>query len=181
MADFRAALPAPVATGGINANQGAKWAGTWWTRQTAMSKRYRPPTPSKKNPAFADTRTAEQKAAYESASSTQFKDTGGDMTKIIKKAFELYRSYVQKRGAANVATRDLAAHLQDFGGASSNACWGPEIQLPDDQLESGGYYVEIKKAVAYRAAVPDTVKDGKVVKKGKAEVKAQDATYRKLK
>ena len=111
---------------------------------------------------------------------TQFKDTGGDMTKIIKKAFELYKSYVEKRNEANVAMRDLAAHLQDFGGASSKACWGPETQLATDKLESGAYYVETKKAVAAKAAVPETIKEGKVVKKGTAEVKAQDATYRKL-
>jgi hypothetical protein len=403
VADYRATLKAPVATGGINKNQGASWAGTWWTRYTAMSKKYRPPTPTKKNPTPDDPRTAEEKAAYESASSyntwlagvskstgtqalpaagadtgpyrswlgdrlfldiagleggtdsinvydkqiltwggglggasgavpgamklvadstangggktvgtevtkvlysagisfgtnakgqpefvvcdpgskrkyrgdsalhlikadnrllmlftsisrgelpgldvdtvppggvslkdatrkavydaqkdyflskyntgdfgravtqlgptwpydsmmmvlhlewwgvskwTQFKDTGGDMTKIIKKAFELYTSYVQKRNGANVAVRDLAAHLQDFGGASSEACWGPETQIATDQLESGAYYVETKKAVDFKAAVPDTVKDGKVVKKGTAEVPAQAAKYRKLK
>jgi len=409
VADYRAKLATPVATGGINKNQGAAWAGTWWTRYTAMSKKYRPPTPTKKDPTPADPRTAEEKAAYESASSynawlagvskstgtqalpaagadttayrawlgdrlfldiagleggtdsinvydkqivtwggglggasgavpgamklvadstatgggkvvgtevtnvlhaagigfgtnargapefvvcdpgskrkyrgdsamhlikadhrllmlftsisrgelpgvdvdtvppaaagtpagvslkdatrkavydaqksyflskynsgdfgkavtqlgptwpydsmmmvlhlewwgvsrwSQFKDTGGDMTKIIKKAFELYTRYVETRNGANVAVRDLAAHLQNFGGASSQACWGPETQLAADKLQSGAYYVETKKAVEFNAAVPDTVKDGKVVKKGKAEVTAQDAKYRKLK
>jgi hypothetical protein len=408
VADYRATLPDPVATGGINKNQGASWAGTWWTRYTAMSKKYRPPAPTKKNPNPDDPRTAEEKAAYESASSynawlagvskstgtqalpaagadtgpyrawlgdrlfldiagleggtdsinvydkqiltwggglggasgavpgamklvadstatgggktvgaevtrvlhsagisfgtnakgypefvvcdpgskrkyrgdsalhlikadnrllmlftnisrgelpgvdvdtdppaaagqpagvslkdatrkavydaqknyflnkyntgdfgkavmqlgptwpydslmmvlhlewwgvskwTQFKDTGGDMTKIIKKAFELYTSYVEKRNGANVAVRDLAAHLQDFGGASSEACWGPETQLATDKPQADAYYVETKKAVAFKAAVPDTIEDGKVVKKGKAEVKAEDAKYRKL-
>jgi hypothetical protein len=111
---------------------------------------------------------------------TQFKDTGGDMTKIIKKAFEIYTRYVEKRNGANVAVRDLAAHLQNFGGASSEACWGAEMQLATDKLQSGAYYAETKKAVEFKAAVPDTIKDGKVVKKGKPEVKAEDPKYRKL-
>lgn len=406
---YRATLKNPVATGGINKNQGAAWAGTWWTRYTATAKKYRPPTPTKKDPTPADPRTADEKAAYESATSynawltgvskstgtqalpaagadtgpyrswlgdrlfldiagleggtdsinvydkqivtwggglggasgavagamklvadstatgggkvvgtevtkvlhsagiafgtnakgapelvvcdpgskrkyrgdsamhlikadnrllmlftnisrgelpgvdvdtvpvaaagqpagvslkdatrkavydaqkayflgkynsgdfgkavaqlgptwpydsmmmvlhlewwgvskwSQFKDTGGDMTKIIKKAFDLYTRYVETRNGAKVAVRDLAAHLQNFGGASSEACWGPETQLATDKLESGAYYAETKKAVAFKAAVPDTTKDGKVVKKGTAEVKAQDAKYRRLK
>jgi hypothetical protein len=112
---------------------------------------------------------------------TQFKDTGGDMKKIIKKAFTLYTSYVEARNGANVAKKDLAAHLQDFGGASSEACWGAVEQLATDKLVKDAYYVEVTPAVAFKAAVPDTVKDGKVVKKGKPEVAAQDPKYRKLK
>ncbi len=71
--------------------------------------------------------------------------------------------------------------MQHFGGASSEACWGPETALADDQLEAAAFYVETKPAVAFKAAVPDTVKDGKVVTKGKPEVAAENARYRKLK
>ena len=112
---------------------------------------------------------------------TQFQATGGDMTKIIKRAFELYKSYVTTRNGASVGLRDFAHHMQHFGGASSEACWGPEAALPDDQLEAAAFYVETKPAVAFKAAVPDTVKDGKVVTKGKPEVAAENARYRKLK
>ena len=112
---------------------------------------------------------------------TQYQATGGDMTKIIKRAFELYKSYVTTRNGASVGLRDFAHHMQHFGGASSEACWGPEAALPDDQLEAAAFYVETKPAVAFKAAVPDTVKDGKVVTKGKPEVAAENARYRKLK
>jgi hypothetical protein len=95
---------------------------------------------------------------------TQFKDTGGDMKKIIRKAFELYSHYVETRHGANVAKKDLAAHLQNFGGASSAACWGPLIQIRTEDLEADAYYAEIKPAVA-----------------AGAKTTAQDATYRKLK
>jgi hypothetical protein len=384
VADARAKLAQPVATGGINSNQGKKWAGTWWTRYTAMAKKYRPPTPTKKDPTPADPRSAEEKAAYESSKAydawltgvskattatssigdrlfldiagleggtdsinvydsqivtwggglggasgavpnamklvadskatgggkvvgdevtrilhdagigfgtsaagatefvvcdpaskrkyrgdsalhlikadnrllmlftsiargelpgvapdpaltdatrkavfdaqkdfflnryrggdfgaaikqvgstwpydsimmvlhlewwgvshwSQFKDTGGDMKKIIKKAFELYKGYVETRNGAHVAKRDLAAHLQNFGGASSAACWGPLVQIATKDLEKDAYYAEIKPAVEHKDAVPE-VKNakGKVIKKGTPEVKAQDPTYRKL-
>jgi hypothetical protein len=81
-----------------------------------------------------------------------------------------------------VAKRDLAAHLQNFGGASSEACWGPKVQIAPKDLEKDAYYAEVKPAVEHKDATPD-VKNakGKVIKKGKAEVLAQDATYRKLK
>jgi hypothetical protein len=95
---------------------------------------------------------------------SQFKDTGGDMTKIIKKAFELYKGYVETRNGAQVAKKDLAAHLQNFGGASSAACWGPAQQIKTEDLETGAYYAETKPA---RAATKKAA--------------AQDATYRKLK
>jgi hypothetical protein len=108
-----------------------------------------------------------------------FKDTGGDMRAIIKKTYTLGK-YVTTRHGANIAVRDLAKHLQDFGGASSKAVWGPEQQLSDDSLESGAYYVETVPEVKAADAVPDTVKDGKVVKKGKAAVAHQDPKYRKL-
>jgi hypothetical protein len=404
VADYRATLTDPVATGGINKNQGASWAGTWWTRYTAMSKKYRPPTPTKKDPNPADPRTAEDKAAYESASTyntwlagvskstgtqalpaagadtgpyrswlgdrlfldiagleggtdsinvydkqiltwggglggasgavpgamklvadstatgggktvgtevtkvlhaagisfgtnakgytefvvcdpgskrkyrgdnalhlikadsrllmlftsisrgelpgvdvnaapangqslkdatrravfdaqkdyflnkynagdfgaavkqlggtwpydsimmvlhlewwgvsrwSQYKDTGGDMKKIIQKAISLYTTYTTTVNGAHVAQRDLASHLQNFGGTTSAACWGPEEQLAPDKLEKDAYYVETKPAVAFKAAVPAvTDAKGKVIKKGTAEVAAQNATYRKLK
>ena len=108
-----------------------------------------------------------------------FKDTAGDMTAIIKKAYTLGK-YVTTRNGAHVAVRDLAKHLQDFGGASSKARWGPEQQLSPDKLESGAYYVETRPEVAAADAVPDTVKNGTVVKKGKAAVAHQDPKYRKL-
>jgi hypothetical protein len=95
---------------------------------------------------------------------TQFKETGGDMKKIIKKAFDLYTHYVETRNGAHVAKRDLGQHLQNFGGASSAACWGPVQQIKTEDLESGAYYAEIKPAVA-----------------ATDKVAAQDATYRKLK
>ena len=66
IADFRATLPLPAATGGNNSNQGAKWAGTWWTRGTAM-RELKPPKATKKDPTPADPRTDEQKAGYDSA------------------------------------------------------------------------------------------------------------------
>lgn len=108
-----------------------------------------------------------------------FKDTGGDMRAIIKKTYTLGK-YVTTRNDAHVAVRDLAKHLQDFGGASSKALWGPEQQLAPDALESGAYYVETVPEVVAADAVADTVKDGKVIKKGKAAVAHQDPKYRKL-
>jgi hypothetical protein len=108
-----------------------------------------------------------------------FKDTGGDMTAIIKKTYTLGK-YVDTRNGAHVAVRDLAKHLQDFGGASSKALWGPEQQLSPDKLESDAYYVETAHEILAADAVPDTVTNGKVVKKGKAAVAHQDAKYRKL-
>jgi hypothetical protein len=108
-----------------------------------------------------------------------FKDTGGDMRAIIKKTYTLGK-YVTTRNGANVAVRDLAKHLQDFGAASSKALWGAEQQLSDDALESGAYYVETVPEVVAADAVADTVKDGKVIKKGKAAVAHQDPKYRKL-
>jgi hypothetical protein len=108
-----------------------------------------------------------------------FKDTGGDMRAIIKKTYTLGK-YVTTRNDANVAVRDLAKHLQDFGGASSKALWGPEQQLSSDTLQSGAYYVETVPEVVAADAVADTVTGGKVIKKGKAAVAHQDPKYRKL-
>jgi hypothetical protein len=108
-----------------------------------------------------------------------FKDTGGDMRAIIKKTYTLGK-YVTTRNGANVAVRDLAKHLQDFGGASSKVLWGAEQQLSTDTLQSGAYYVEIVPEVVAADAVDDTVKNGKVIKKGKAAVAHQDPKYRKL-
>jgi hypothetical protein len=108
-----------------------------------------------------------------------FKDTGGDMRAIIKKTYTLGK-YVTTRNGAHVAVRDLAKHLQDFGGASSKALWGPEQQLSADKLESDAYYVETAAEVKAADAVPDTVNKGKVGKKGKAAVAHQDSMYRKL-
>jgi hypothetical protein len=108
-----------------------------------------------------------------------FKDTGGDMKAIIKKAYTLGK-YVETRNGAHIAVRDLAKHLQDFGGASSKALWGPEQQLAPDTLEDDAYYVETAHEVLAADAVPETVTNGKVVKKGKAAVAHQDAKYRKL-
>ncbi len=45
---------------------------------------------------------------------------------------------------------------------------------------SGAYYVETVPEVVAADAVPDTVTDGKVVKKGKGAVAHQDPKYRKL-
>ncbi len=109
-----------------------------------------------------------------------FKDTGGDMRAIIKKTYTLHK-YVTTRNGANVAVRDLAKHLQDFGGASSKALWGPEQQLAPDKLEKDAYYVEVAPEVLAADAVPATVNaKGKVTKKGKAAVAHQDPKYRKL-
>jgi hypothetical protein len=108
-----------------------------------------------------------------------FKDTGGDMRAIVKKTYTLGK-YVTTRNGAHVAVRDLAKHLQDFGGASSKALWGPEQQLSADKLETDAYYVETAPEIKAADAVPDTVSNGKVVKKGKAAVAHQDAKYRKL-
>jgi hypothetical protein len=110
----------------------------------------------------------------------QFRDTGGDMKAIIRKAFSLGKHYVEERGGAHVAVRDLASHLYDFGGTASKGCWGEEQALPPDQLTSGAYYVERKPEVAAKDAVPDTIQDGKLVKKGKPAVAHEDAHYRRL-
>ena len=114
------------------------------------------------------------------ASWTQFRDTHGDMKAIITKAVDLKESYVEHRGGAKVAVRDLAEHLFGFGGASSRACWGEEQQLAADRLVAGAYYIETKPEVAAVDAVPETVVDGKVTKKGRAPVAHEDAKYRRL-
>jgi hypothetical protein len=114
------------------------------------------------------------------ASWTQFRDTHGDMKAIITKAIDLKESYVEHRGGANVAVRDLAEHLFGFGGASSRACWGEEQRLPADRLVAGAYYIETKPEVAAVDAAPETVVDGKVTKKGRAAVAHEDAKYRRL-
>jgi hypothetical protein len=108
-----------------------------------------------------------------------FKDTAGDMKAIIKKCYT-FGKYVTTRNGANVAVRDLGDHLYSFGGASSRGSWGAEQQLSEDQLESGAYYIETAREVEAAEAVPDTIKDGKVVKRGKAAVAHQDPKYRKL-
>ena len=111
----------------------------------------------------------------------QYKATNGDMKAIIKRAMELYKTYVTTRNGATIAQRDLAKHLYDFGGQSSRDCWGAAQQIAETDLEKDAHYMETTAAVTAKPAVADKVDDkGKVVKKGSAEIVAKDATYRKL-
>jgi hypothetical protein len=115
VADARAKLAQPVATGGINSNQGKKWAGTWWTRYTAMAKQYRPPTPTKKDPTPADPRSAEQKAAYESS-----------------KAYDAWLTGVSK---ATTATSSIGDRLfLDIAGLEGGDRLDQRLRQPDRHL-----------------------------------------------